>query len=295
MTKTTHAKKELKLTRVINAPRNLVFKAWTDPKQLCEWWGPKGFTNPVCRVDSRPGGSMYIEMKGPDGTVSPMNGNFKEVTEPDKIVFVSSPLDKNGQPLFEVLSTITFVDVEGKTKFSLHAEVSKITSEATPYLDGMDEGWNQTLDRLEELAVRTKNEPIVMERTLNAAVEKVWAALTDKDEMKKWYFDIPEFKPEQGLEFQFLAGEENNQYLHLCKVTAAIKNRKIAYTWRYDGYEGNSEVSFEFFPEGNKTRLKLTHVGLETFPLSNPDLAKENFVVGWTYILNTLEERSGKL
>lgn len=125
--------------------------------------------------------------------------------------------------------------------------------------------------------------PLVFERILNAPIEKVWGALTEKEQMKQWYFDIPGFKPEVGVEFQFLAGSETKKYLHLCKVTEIIPGKKIAYTWRYDGIEGNSEVSFELFPEGEKTKLVLTHKGLETFKTDNPDFAKKSFIKGWTY------------
>lgn len=132
-----------------------------------------------------------------------------------------------------------------------------------------------------------KNEPFVIERTYQAPVEKVWKAITDKDQMKEWYFDLAAFKPEVGFEFQFEAGEPGKQYLHVCKITEVVAGRKITYSWRYDGYEGTSFVTFELFPEGDKTRLKLTHAGLETFPASNPDFAKKNFAAGWTDIIGT--------
>lgn len=133
------------------------------------------------------------------------------------------------------------------------------------------------------------NQPIVIERTYDAPVEKVWKALTDKAEMKKWYFDLKEFKPETGFEFQFYGeGKTGEKFLHLCKITDVVKNKKLRYSWRYDGYEGISFVSFELFAEGELTRLKLTHEGLETFPKTeNNDFAKENFVGGWTYITAT--------
>ncbi|HXA02822.1 MAG TPA: SRPBCC domain-containing protein [Cytophagaceae bacterium] len=131
-----------------------------------------------------------------------------------------------------------------------------------------------------------KNESLVVERTYNALIEKVWKAITDKNDMKQWYFDLPGFKPEVGFEFQFTGGkDENNPYLHLCKITEVIPNEKLTYSWRYDGYEGISYVTFELFAEGNKTKLKLTHAGLETFPASNADFAKRNFAEGWTSII----------
>lgn len=132
------------------------------------------------------------------------------------------------------------------------------------------------------------HEPFVIERTYNAPVKKVWEAITDKNKMKEWYFDIAEFKPEVGFEFQFTGGNEGRTYLHLCKILEVQEYKKLKHSWRYDGYEGNSFVTWELFEEGEKTRVKLTHEGLETFPMNNPDLAKNNFVMGWTEITGTL-------
>ncbi len=132
------------------------------------------------------------------------------------------------------------------------------------------------------------NEPFVIERTYNAPASEVWKAITEKHAMKQWYFDLQEFKPEVGFEFQFPADPKSgNQYLHLCKITEVVPEKKLAYSWRYDGYEGISFVTFELFEEGTRTRLKLTHAGLETFPASNPDFAKHNFVEGWTYFIGS--------
>ncbi len=140
----------LVLTRVFDAPRELVFKAWTDPKRVAQWWGPHGFTNPVCELDVRPGGAILIHMRGPDGTVYPMTGIYQEVAEPERIVFTSAALDRDGNPLFEVLTTVTFAEQGGKTKQILRARVIKRTAQAAPYLKGMEAGWTQSLERLAE-------------------------------------------------------------------------------------------------------------------------------------------------
>ena|ERR1700740_351591 len=133
-----------------------------------------------------------------------------------------------------------------------------------------------------------KTEPFVIERKLNAPVEKVWKAITDREQMKQWYFDIADFKPELGCEFSFAGkGNEGQAYLHLCKITKIDPFKTLQYSWRYKDYGGNSFVTFELFPEGNATRLKLTHEGLETFPIENKDFAKESFVEGWTYLVGT--------
>jgi uncharacterized protein YndB with AHSA1/START domain len=135
----------------------------------------------------------------------------------------------------------------------------------------------------------TKNnlaEAVIIERTFNAPVARVWKALTDVDEMRLWYFDLKEFNPEPGFEFEFIVEHEGMKYHHLCKITEVIPQRKIAYTWRYKGHEGDSLVTFELFAEGDKTRLKLTHEGLETFP-KTPAFARKNFEAGWTAIIGS--------
>ena len=130
-----------------------------------------------------------------------------------------------------------------------------------------------------------QNEPFVIERVYNAPVEKVWKALTDNSYMKQWYFDIAEFEPVVGFEFQFEGSNEGRTFLHRCKITEVVENKKLKHSWRYENYPGNSFVTFELFDEGGKTRVKLTHEGLETFPSENPDFKKQNFVEGWTYII----------
>ena len=129
-------------------------------------------------------------------------------------------------------------------------------------------------------------EAIEIERTFNVPVARVWQALTDVDQMRQWYFDLKKFRPEVGFEFEFVVEHEGNSYHHLCKVTEVIPQKKIAYTWRYAGEEGNSLVTFELFDDGGKTRLKLTHEGLETFP-KLPAYAKTNFEKGWTEIIGS--------
>ncbi|HWB62748.1 MAG TPA: SRPBCC domain-containing protein [Chitinophagales bacterium] len=129
------------------------------------------------------------------------------------------------------------------------------------------------------------SEPFVIERILNAPVEKVWSAITNKDEMRQWYFHLAAFKPEVGFEFTFVGGPEGRQYTHRCVITEVMPGKKLSYSWSYDGYEGKSVVTFELFAEADKTRLRLTHTGLETFPASNPDFEKKNFVAGWTHII----------
>lgn len=134
-----------------------------------------------------------------------------------------------------------------------------------------------------------KNNPVVVEELLNAPVERVWEAITDKEKMKQWYFTLDEFKPQVGFEFSFPGqGHKGENYIHLCKITEVVPNKKLQYSWRYKDYEGNSTVTFELFPEGDKTRLRVTHEGLETFPQQNADFARESFNQGWTELITKL-------
>jgi uncharacterized protein YndB with AHSA1/START domain len=129
-------------------------------------------------------------------------------------------------------------------------------------------------------------EGVVVERTFDAPITRVWKALTDVNEMRQWYFDLKEFKPEVGFEFEFVVEHEGTTYHHLCRVTEVIPQQKIAYTWRYKAEPGDSLVTFELFDEGKKTRVKLTHTGIETFP-KTPAYARKNFEAGWTAIIGS--------
>ena len=129
-------------------------------------------------------------------------------------------------------------------------------------------------------------EPIIVEKLFDASTATIWEALTDKDIMKQWYFDLEDFKAEVGFEFRFPGGPDGKSYTHICTVVSAVQEQQLAYTWRYEGYPGISTVTFDLHPEEDQTKFKLTHEGLETFPADNPDLARSNFVMGWDYIIN---------
>jgi uncharacterized protein YndB with AHSA1/START domain len=128
--------------------------------------------------------------------------------------------------------------------------------------------------------------PVIIEEDFNAPIDKVWRAITDKKEMQSWYFDVSDFKPEPGFEFRFNGGSEEKTFVHLCKIIEVIPEKKLSYSWRFEGFPGNSVLTFELTPEGNKTHLKLIHEGLGTFP-DQPEFAKENFMMGWNQIIGS--------
>ncbi len=131
------------------------------------------------------------------------------------------------------------------------------------------------------------NKAINTEHIYNATPLKVWNAISDKNKIRKWGFEIKDFEPVIGFQFQFSGGPSpENQYIHLCKIVEVIQLKKLAYTWAFMGYEGNTIVSFELKEQGEQTILKFSHSGIETFPKNNPDFAFENFKTGWEHILN---------
>src|ERR1022692_2953719 len=130
-------KNELVITRIFNAPRGLVWKAWTDPKQISQWWGPHGFTAPLCEWDAQPGNTILVHMHGPKGSPfdfdMPMGGIFEEVHAPERLVFISNAMpDETGMPQLEVRNTVTFEECAGKTRLTLHAVV---TNPHLPWLE----------------------------------------------------------------------------------------------------------------------------------------------------------------
>lgn len=143
------ARREIVVTRLFDAPRALVFRAWIDPQHVARWWGPAGVTNPICEVDPRPGGAIRIDMRGADGSVSPMTGVFHDIVEPERLVFTTSAfVDADGHPQLAVLNTATFADHDGKTMVTLRAVIVTSSPAVDAPLAGMEEGWNQSLDRL---------------------------------------------------------------------------------------------------------------------------------------------------
>ncbi|HEV3244113.1 MAG TPA: SRPBCC family protein [Chthoniobacterales bacterium] len=274
---------EFMMTREFDVPREIVWKACTEAKQVAQWWGPHGFTAPICEWDARPGNKIYVVMRGPDGTDYPMSGKFHEVVPPERLVTMTGALDEKGEMIFEFRHTLTLEERNGKTKLTMHSRLISATAGAEKYVGGFETGMTQTLERLGEL-LATKSEALIIERTFNATAAKVWNAITDVDEMRQWYFELNEFKPEVGFEFEFAVEHGGNSYHHLCKVTEVLRQKKIAYTWRYQGQPGNSLVTFELFGEGNKTRVKLSHTGIETFPRT-PAYSRKNFETGWTTLI----------
>lgn len=132
----------------------------------------------------------------------------------------------------------------------------------------------------------TKNKAIVVDQILAATVSEVWNAITKLDEMKLWYFNvIPDFEPTVGFETKFNIQVEDRNYMHLWKIIEVIPNKKIAYTWRFEEYPGESLVSFELIEQGDKTLIRVSNEGLESFPQDVPEFTEESCRAGWEFFI----------
>ncbi len=147
-TTTTSAERELVITRIFDAPRDLVFKAWTEPEHLVHWWGPRGFTSTIIgKINVRPGGTYRIHMRSPEGNDHWSQGVYREVVEPERLVMAGAWTDADGKPTSpETLLTVTFEEHDGKTKLTLHQAIF----ESVTARDSHRGGWNSSLDRLAE-------------------------------------------------------------------------------------------------------------------------------------------------
>ncbi|HEY6022787.1 MAG TPA: SRPBCC domain-containing protein [Pseudolabrys sp.] len=141
----------VEIVRVFDAPRALVWQAWTDPKMMAQWFGPRGFSSRVPELDVRVGGNLRIVMHGPDGNDYPMKGTFREIVAPERLVFSNIAIDNDGNHLLEGVTTVTFAEQGAKTTMTLHTHAVGRVPIAKQMLTGMEAGWTQSIDKLEEL------------------------------------------------------------------------------------------------------------------------------------------------
>lgn len=147
---------ELVITRIFDAPRELVWQAWTVPEHFMRWWGPKGYTTPACQIDLRVGGTYLNCMRSPEGQDYWSTGVYREIVPMERIVCTDSFADEHGNVVpathydmgadipLEMLVTVTLEDVGGKTKMTLtHAGLP-----AGEDQDGANQGWNESFDKL---------------------------------------------------------------------------------------------------------------------------------------------------
>jgi uncharacterized protein YndB with AHSA1/START domain len=142
------------ISRDFDAPRALVWQAWTDPAMMKEWFGPRGFTVPECRIDLRVGGELYLVMRGADGTDYPMKGVFRDIVQFERLVFSAIAIDKDGNHLLEGETAVNFTEHEQRTTMTVEAHMVGKVAQAPQMLAGMEAGWTQSIDKLEDVVAR---------------------------------------------------------------------------------------------------------------------------------------------
>jgi uncharacterized protein YndB with AHSA1/START domain len=231
--------KEITITRVFDAPRDLVFKAFTEAEHLAKWWGPEDFSAPTVESDPRPGGALTIVMRGPDGADYPMKGTFKEVVPPERLVLESAALGPDGEPLLEAVQTVTFVERGGKTELTLRARAVALVPDAVAMLAGMHAGWNQSLQCLDDVLTGAVERQIVISRVFQAPRERVFDAWVRREQVEKWWgptgftVTIDEMDVRPGGTWRFtMHGPDGVDYPSLIVYETITPPDRLVYTHR---------------------------------------------------------------
>ncbi len=270
--------REIYAKRVFDAPRELVWKMFTEPEHISKWWGPTGFSTTIAEMEVKAGGVWKHVMHGPDGRDYPNEIVYVEVVKPERIVY-----DHVSYPAFR--STVLLEEEGKKTAVSMRmvfatAELREKVAKEHKAVEGLA----QTIGRLgEHLAAY----PVIIERRFDAPMETVWKAITEIEQMKEWFMgELHSFKAEVGFETEFMVRHEGKEYPHLWKVTEVVPGRKYSVEWRFKGYSGSSLATMELFAEEGGTKLRLTHAGLENYPREATELSRANFASGWSSLIN---------
>lgn len=266
----------LTLTRLIRAPRAMVWQAWTDPAHLARWWGPKDFTNPRCEFEAKAGGKLHIDMKAPDGTIYPMNGVVWELVPPEKLVFTAVALDEAGAAMFENMNTVTLEDQDGFTLVTIEVAVAAIHDpRAHGHLQGMEQGWSQSLDRLVALAERpaVAHGLFTIERRFAFRPATVFAAFSSAEAKSAWFSGTEGRWTLIHRELDFHVGGREHLSGSWTGAPASkfdavyhdiVQDQRIVYAYSMhldDWLISVSLATLEFWPDGTGTRLVMTEQG----------------------------------
>jgi uncharacterized protein YndB with AHSA1/START domain len=289
---------EVVITRVFDAPREVVFEAWINPQHLAQWFGPKVFTNPVSEVDARVGGKWKVVMRSPDGTEYPTVGVYREFVKPERLVFTNNALDKDGSKLLEGLTTVTFEDFDGKTKITLVTRMKGLKPGTEHMLAGMDAGWSQSFDKLQVMVenkravvARPSERELLFTRTFDAPRELVFDAWTDPKHIEHWWGPIG-FRTESiamdvrpGGEWTLVMhGPDGTDYNNRIVYIEVVRPERLVYK---HGELFQSTVTFEDL--GGKTRLNMRML-FESEAARNETISKYHADEGGVQTLGRLGE-----
>jgi uncharacterized protein YndB with AHSA1/START domain len=273
---------DITITRLIDAPPERVFDAWTNPTSLEQWWGPLGFTNTTESIDIRPGGVWKFVMRGPDGVEYPNYIVFDEIVEPQRITY--SHGDTEDRP-DDFHTTVTFEAAGKQTRLTIRSVFQSAAMREEAFKFGVLQGGHQTIDKLTEFVAAAGGKPaLVITRLFDAPLERVWRAWTDPEQIKRWWgpehFTAPVIKidfREGGTYLYAMRDPEGNDYWSTGEFLEIAPLERIVYTDSFADAEGNiipaaaygmgedypdvstATVTFEDVGDG---RTRLTMVGL---------------------------------
>jgi uncharacterized protein YndB with AHSA1/START domain len=317
MATTIKNKTELTIMRVFDAPRDLVWKAWTDPELFMRWWGPKNFTAPVSKIDLRVGGKYLHCMRGPDGKDYWSTGVYREIVPKERIVCTDSFADEKGNVVpashygmtgdwpLELLVTVMFEETGGKTKMILRHEgiPSGMMRELT------EAGWNESFDKLAESIVTSgtriiaepRKQEVIITRVFDAPRNLVFKAYTDPNLIPQWWgpkrftttIDKMDVKP--GGLWRFVQRDTaGNEYAFHGVYHEILSPERLVDTFEFEGMPGHVSLETLTLEEiGGKTKVTGRSV-FQTVEDRN-DMLKSGMEEGVFETMDRLAELLGKL
>jgi uncharacterized protein YndB with AHSA1/START domain len=290
--------REIVVTRVFDAPRALVFKAWTDPKHLAHWWGPNGFSITTYEMEFKPGGTWRFVMHGPDGRDCKNEQVYVEIVEPERLVYRHVPT-----PQFQM--TVTFVDDGGKTKLTAQMLFESATlRDQTVKTFGAVEGLKQTLGRLAEHVTNMKGGPtmthnaevtvgdreLTITRIFDAPRPLVFFAWSTPKHLMRWFapnnFTVPECEMDfrdGGLFRVCMRGFGKDHWMNGV-FREIVKPERIVWTAMLDNDTNEVVTTVTFTVMGGKTRLTVH----QTYSIETD--STRGAPQGWTETLDHLAE-----
>lgn len=294
------ADREFTITRVFDFPRERVFEAWADPKQIVKWWGPRGFSTDTDKREFKTGGTWQHTMIGPDGTKFPNAARYDEIVRPERIVYSNGGHKEGGVDAVSFRSTVTFEDLgNGKTRVTMHGVFKTAAMRETAVKTyGAIVGGHQTLTRLgEHLAgIAAPAFELWLERIVDAPRERVWAAWEDPRQVARWFAPRPYTLSVQTMDLR--TGGKFAMTMHAPDGAAhafggdyveVVAPSRIIWAGEFpEGPKRQIRTMVEFVAEGTKTRIVVNQAFATLTPATEPYTkgAKQ----GWTMTLDQLTE-----
>lgn len=287
---------EVAFERRFPVDRATMFRLWTESDHLARWWGPAGFTNPVCEFEARSGGAIYILMQSPEGTQYPMGGEVLVCEPPRRLVFVARALDPAGRALLEARTDVTFEDHAEGCLVRLRAQGLAREPMAMAMLKGMREGWSTSLDRLEAHATAGHERVLTLQRRFAAPPDVVFRAWRDPEQARRWMgprgFTATHFEPAAapGEPWRACLVEDatGNEMWQSGVLLAVDKPARLVMSTRWDRADGSqspgTRVTVEFTADGDGTIMHFRQEGFATIP------ARDGHAGGWTSAFDCLND-----